>query len=344
MSRTTQYFSLVSNFQRRTMKPMMRVSRIAQIAIAAGVLGAISLPSALAQIDDAEARRQENWREAIARTAVPAEGCFQATYPSLTWNRTECAVAPNVPYVPHKGRVHGQTVGDGNDYAAEVTSGVISETIGTFPTDSDVKTEKGLLGANDYSLQLNSNFMNTATCDGAKNPSECLDWEQFVYSSGYEEAFMQYWLINWNTKCPSGWAAYSTDCYTNSSAVAAPKEVIGNLKTLKLSGTAVNGGSDTLVFTVGTKAYSTTGLDSVVDLATAWTESEFNIIGDGDGSSATFNTGASITVKVAVTNGTTNVPTCAADAGTTGETNNLNLGSCSGTGGSSPYIQFTESN
>jgi hypothetical protein len=154
---------------------------------------------------------------------------------------------------------------------------VISETIGSFPTDSGVKTEKGLLGANDYSLQLNSNFMNTAACDGASNPSECLDWEQFVYSSGYEEAFMQYWLINWNNRCPSGWYSYSNDCYTNSSAVGTPKEAIGKLKSLKLSGTAVKGGIDTLVFTVGTEAYSTTGQDSVVDLATAWTESEFNI-------------------------------------------------------------------
>jgi len=317
------------------MKRMTYLPRIAQIAIAAGVLSAVSLPSAFAQqpVDDAEARNQENWRETIARTAAPAEGCFHTSYPSLTWNKAECTIAPNIPYIPRKGRGLSQTVGDGNDYAAEVTSGVISETIGSFPTDSGVKTEKGLLGANDYSLQLNSNFMNTAACDGASNPSECLDWEQFVYSSGYEEAFMQYWLINWNNRCPSGWYSYSNDCYTNSSAVGTPKEAIGKLKSLKLSGTAVKGGIDTLVFTVGTEAYSTTGQDSVVDLATAWTESEFNIIGDGDGSAATFNTGSSVTV-----------PTCAADSGTTGETNNLNLGTCSGTGGAKPYIEFTESN
>ena len=327
------------------MKLTTYLPRIAQIAIAASILSAVTLPSAFAQeaANDAEARNQEAWREAIVRTAVPAEGCFQASYPSLAWSKVECTIAPNVPYMPRKG-AKGQTVGNGDDYAAEVTSGVISETIGTFPTVTGVTKETGLLGANDYSLQLNSNFMNTAACDGASDPSECLDWEQFVYSSGYREAFMQYWLINYNNRCPSGWFTYSNDCYTNSSAVGAPKEAIKTLDTLKLSGTAVNGGSDTLVFTVGTKAYSTTGLDSVVDLATAWTESEFNIVGDGDGSAADFNKGSSVTVKVAVTNGTENVPTCAADAGTTGETNNLNLGSCSGTGGTSPYIQFTESN
>jgi hypothetical protein len=332
------------------MKQMIYLPRIAQIAIAAGVLSAASLSSAFAQeaANDAEARNQEIWREAIVQTEVPTEGCFQASYPSLTWSKVECTIAPNVPFIPRRGHIT-QTVGDGNDYAAEVTSGLISKTVGSFPKVKGVTSETGLLGANDYSLQLNSNFMNTATCDGAKDPAECLDWEQFVYSSGYEEAFMQYWLINWNKSCPSGWFSYSNDCYTNSAAVSAPLEAITELKTLKLSGaakksTAKKAGIDTLVFTAGKQAYSTTGLDSVVDLATAWTESEFNIIGDGDGSEADFNSGSSVTVKVGVQNGTKNAPKCLSDAGTTGETNNLNLGSCAGTGGGSPYIEFSESN
>jgi len=327
------------------MKLMIYLPRIVRIAIAAGVLST-SFFSAFAEdaINDAEARNQEIWRGTIAQTPAPSEGCFQASYPSLTWNKVECVVAPKVPFVPRTGRAISQTVGDGNDYAAEVTSGLISTTVGTFPTDSGVKSEEGVNGKNSYSLQLNSNFMNTQTCDGASNPAECLDWEQFVYSSDYTVAFMQYWLINWNNPCPSGWYSYSNDCYTNSNGVGVPKEAITKLKKFALSATAKNGGIDTLVFTVGKVAYSTTGSDSVVYLATAWTESEFNVFGDGGGSEAYFNLGSSVTVKVAVSNGTTNAPTCAANSGTTGETNNLNLGSCSGTGGSSPYIEFTESN
>lgn len=325
------------------MKQMTYSPRIIRVAVVASFLCAASLCFAGQAKDNAEARNQEIWREAIVRAEVPAEGCFQTSYPSLTWARTECTVAPNVPYIPRRG-VKGKTVGNGNDYAAEVTSGVISETIGSFPKVTGVTSETGVLGANDYSLQLNSNFMNTPACNGARNPSQCLDWEQFVYASGYEQAFMQYWLINYDNPCPSGWFTYGTDCYTNSNAVVAPKEVITVLQTLKLAGVAKQGGKDTLVFAVGTKAYSTTGADSVVDLATAWQESEFNIIGDGGGSSANFNSGSSIEVEVAVTNGTEDTPTCASDAGTTGETNNLNLGKCIAKGSAKPYIGFIESN
>jgi hypothetical protein len=81
----------------------------------------------------------------------------------------------------------------------------------------------------------------------------------------------------------------------------------------------------------------------VVDIAQVWQQSEFNIVGDAGGSRADFNKGASITVKVAVHDGSTSAPGCVADSGTTGETNNLNLGSCTTSGGSTPSIQFTES-
>ena len=123
-----------------------------------------------------------------------------------------------------------------------------------------------------------------------------------------------------------------------------PKQSISVLSQLKMSATAVAGGNDTLVFTTPTRAYSTTGKDSVTYLATAWKQAEFNIIGDGGGSKATFNSGSSIMVKVAVTHGSTAAPTCASNAGTTGETNNLTLRSCSGASGATPYIQFVESN
>ena len=319
-------------------------NRIVRVAIATALAAASAAP-VLAQTAapeaatvSAEALMQENWRETIARTNVPHEGCFQAEFPNAVWVETSCSVAPDKVYVPH-GHGGPQTVGNGVDYAASVGN-LISSSVGTFPSVTGVTSERDG-GSNVYSIQLNSNFMSTAACNGH---SGCLAWEQFVYSSYEQSAFMQYWLIDYGNSCPSGWNAYSGSCYRNSAAVNVPKQSISVLSQLKMSATAVAGGNDTLVFTTPTKAYSTTGRDSVTDLATAWKQSEFNIIGDGGGSKATFNAGSSITVKVAVAHGSTAAPTCASNAGTTGETNNLKLGSCSAVGGATPYIQFKESN
>jgi hypothetical protein len=81
-------------------------------------------------------------------------------------------------------------------------------------------------------------------------------------------------------------------------------------------------------------------------LADGWTGSEFNVIGDGGGSQANFNAGTSLTVKIDLTDGTKKKPACTPNAGTTGETNNLNLGACKafkGKGDAVPYVQFVES-
>ncbi len=276
-------------------------------------------------------RDTEQWRAAIVASPSNEEGCFHASFPGVTWEKVNCT------------EVVPETVGNGADFAAEVSSGLISQTVGTFPTVTGVTSETDDRAKNTYSIQLNSNFMSgTAACQGV---SGCLSWLQFVYSSSEKAAFMQYWLIGIG-KCPkgAGWISDGGgDCYENSAAVSVPTIAITQLSQLKMSGTAVKGGKDTLVFTSGTEAYTTNGADTVADLATAWTASEFNIIGDGGGSEAVFNKGASVTVKVAVNNGTTNAPKCVANDGTTGETNNLTLGTCSATGGSSPYVQFTES-
>jgi hypothetical protein len=98
------------------------------------------------------------------------------------------------------------------------------------------------------------------------------------------------------------------------------------------------------VFANGSHAFKTSELDTVTGLSGAWHESEFNVIGDGSGSEAMFNKGSSVTVKITATSGSTAAPTCIANDGTTGETNNLTLGACKGTGGSTPNIQFTKTN
>jgi hypothetical protein len=295
-------------------------------------------------------RAHQDWRAAIARTATPAKGCFTASYPLLLWRQVACVTAPNIPYVPRSGSRGGRTVGDGDDYAA-VSQKFTSAATGSFPVVKGLKTENDNGRPNVYSIQLNSNFMsNDTACANAFDPSKCLGWEQFVYSSSSREVFIQYWLIFYTggtVHCPAGWNSYSQDCYRNSQAVSAPQEKITDLSSMTLGGIAVKKGIDTLTFADGANAYSTTGEDTVMYLAYGWNGSEFNIIGDGGGSEATFNAGTKLTVRIDLVDGSIAKPTCEANAGTTGETNNLNLGACKALKGSGttilPAVQFVES-
>ncbi len=305
-----------------------------RLALAAGA--ALALAAAGVAHAASEAELQAIWRAAIAHTPAPKDGCFTAAYPTVKWTPTACTVAPNIPFVPRHGAAgwtNSNGAGNGNDYAAEV-SGLIAQGDGSFPKVTGVRSETDG-GRNVYSIQLNSQFFASPACSGSSNPANCLGWEQFVYSSSSRAGFMQYWLINYKATCPAGgWMAYSGDCYRNSAAVSIPQEPITQLANLNLSGAAVAGGRDTLTFTTATRAYSTTGADTVVTLAKYWNGAEFNVIGDGGGSEARFNTGSSVTINIALQDGSTNAPTCKPHAGTTGETNNLTLGKCTTAGGS----------
>jgi hypothetical protein len=288
---------------------------------------------------------RDAWKFTIAHTPIQHEGCFSAIYPSTTWIQVACSAPPSHRYEPARGRA-GFTVGNGNDYAAQ-TASLTSSATGTFPTITGLKkeTDAAAGGANVYSLQLNSNFFKSSpTCDGALNPAKCQAWEQFVFAEdGSGELFMQYWLINYAAKCPSGgWMKFDKDCYRNSKGVGVPAQLISALGNLALTGSVVAGGLDTITLMTADHAYSVTGQDSVVDLADFWNASEFNVIGDGDASEAKFNTATAITVNIALDDGTTAAPTCESNAGTTGETNSLTLGACTATGGATPSITFAE--
>lgn len=308
-------------------------------------LGSLSLAGGA---QAASTSRLDAWKQAIANTSVPAAGCFTADYPSAHWRRVSCTVGPLRPFMPRDGRA-SRTVGDGNDYAA-VTAGITRSATGSFPSVTSLTKETNNGNTNEYSLQLNSNFASgSKTCSGAKTPKNCRAWQQFVLTEqGGADAegilMMQYWLIGYDKTCPSRWVPSGGNCYINSGdAVAIPAQKISQLKNLQLSGKAVVGGLDTTTIVTSKKAYSVTGEDSVLGLAKLWNASEFNVIGDGDSSEAKFNKGTAMTVKIAVSDGSTKAPTCQAGGGTTAETNNLNLGKCKATGGAAPAIQFTQS-
>jgi hypothetical protein len=99
----------------------------------------------------------------MKKTPLPKHGCFTVKYPSTEWLEQSCTKAPNIPVIPKQGSAP-QTVGNGNDFVAEVTSGFISSAEGSFPNSSGVTSESGYVGgvapsySNAFTLQLNSNY------------------------------------------------------------------------------------------------------------------------------------------------------------------------------------------
>jgi hypothetical protein len=293
----------------------------------------------------------KDWRAGMAKVPLPKKGCFTSSYPGTEWQEVPCKTAPAIPFPPARGP-RPNTVGNGNDVSAQVT-GQISTAVGSFDSVTGVTSESGTMGgANAFSLQLNSNFFNTSVCNGATNPSQCLGWQQFVYSNVEDPhlAFMQYWLINFGT-CPTtggpeatGWIQSGNDCFGNSNAVSVPAQTIANLGNLSLLGAANSGGMDTFIMATGSDLYSVQNEDNVVNLAQGWQEAEFNVFGDAGGSQANFNSGSTIVVRTSVDSGTVSAPSCYGGGGFTAETNNLSFASApSAKLGTSPAIVFTES-
>ena len=265
------------------------------------------------------------WQHAIQRLHVPGKGCFTSAYPTLQWRKTRCKAAPDRRYSP-AGPRHPQLVGNGTDYSAEVT-GLMSNATGSFDAITPGATETSGGVANSFSLQLNTKpFTSTAICSGSGNPASCKGWQQFIYSTFYNEVFMQYWLLNYNATCPAGWNTYSGDCYENSSASAWPGAALtaASLASVSLTGTAGAGGSDSVIMTTQSGLATAANADSTLNLANAWNGVEFGVFGDGGGSEANFSAGTTMNVRTTVENGTELAPSCVFE-GFTGETNNLNL-------------------
>jgi hypothetical protein len=152
------------------------------------------------------------------------------------------------------------TVGDGTDYSA-VVSGLISKASGTFTDVSSGISEKGDVGgsgsqvSNSFSLQLNSQFFaGSPACARSSDPSDCQAWQQFVYTyngGNTGDVYMQYWLIDYDATCPSGWDSYSEDCYTNSNATETSGITAAELASVDLTASAVSGGNDAVSLSVG---------------------------------------------------------------------------------------------
>jgi len=310
------------------------------------------------QLSAAEKANREAWTRTMTRTPHPrAQGCFTGTYPRTEWQEVPCTTAPDQPYPPAEFPPviwpTPNVVGNGTDFSAQVT-GSLSSAVGSFDQVIDVTSETDShWGANTYSLQLNTSIMaGSPACSGAAVPANCRTWQQFIYSVHFAKAFMQSWLINYNNACPGGWYTYTsggTHCYINSSGVLVPAQPLSNLVNLSVTGTAANGGNDTITLSTGANTYSTSGNDNVISLAASWNIAEYNVFGDCCGYQANFNANSNVIVRTSVSNGTANVPTVLTQ-GYTGETNNYTLvppacpyGNYIPTG-AGPAIVFDESN
>jgi hypothetical protein len=326
-----------------------------------------------ATTSDPEKAARKTWRAAIRNTPVSGKGCFHVKYPNVAWESVACA----------KPRAHPARATAGNhfDYVAQAT-GLISRAAGFFEGASNVTSEtsvggdKGATdGPNEYDLQMNTN--SNGRTDACGDYTDCTVWQQFIYATDYNcggtacgEAalFIQYWLLNWTGNCPKDylgnnwqlggkpWPA-NKGCFKNSRQMATlpdiPVTELGCC--VRLIASAEAGHSDGLALEYGDDVHFVSGDDSVLDIASVWTQAEFNVVGDNEYSQAQFNLYSSIPVTLVLTDGSSSVPTCVPPQdyeGTTGETNNLNLGTCqAGVGepyGSpvsipTPYIQFTQS-
>ena len=89
-----------------------------------------------------EFRKQEDWRASIALVPRPKKGCFTAKFPSLEWQEIPCVNGPEYPMPPRSGIVP-ETIGNGDDVAAQAPSGIISSAIGSFDTLTNVTSESG---------------------------------------------------------------------------------------------------------------------------------------------------------------------------------------------------------
>ncbi len=327
-----------------------------------------------------EAKKRKDWNDQMLKKPAPKTGCFRADYPNTDWKEVNCVAAPNHPATPANGP-RPAVIGNRNDISAQTPSGNISQAIGTFENLSNVTSEQGPIGdpagtpiPDAYTLQMNTNPFVSTACTGSPNTAcagplnfttGCCGWQQFVFwNSGSPgttaSLFIQDWIMRYNATCPAGqnWSSFSftgsTDIYcwqnvqdlAGQTATAVDNQPISNLANLRMSTSVGAGGDGVTLSTGGTTIYNRT-VSSLVNAAAGWTIAEFNIFGAGGGgkggTTASFNTGASINTRTEIIYGGTAAPSCST-FGFTAEMNNLTPGPTAPVATTpGPAVIFTES-
>jgi hypothetical protein len=309
-----------------------------------------------------EQRRTFETRMASIHPVKP--GCYQAHFPEERWVETKCLAPPRTPNPRHVGP-RPNTVGAGTDWFATVSSGNISQVTGSFDKVSGVVQILGPIGGvtsvvhpNAYAIQMNSNDYTASNCGTL---TKCA-WVQFIFSQtqcgSTPCVFIEYWLLNHNSTCPTtpkgspAWSYYDGSvpntvpgCYLNVYGAGSSAVPLSDLASLRVIG-QTGGGNDTVTASDASGTLSSVTNPSISNLETGWTGVEYQLVGDCCSTETFFTstTTASLTLRVATVNGTTNAPSCGSSfAGATAETNNLNLtGGCTPVSGATPAIVFTE--
>jgi hypothetical protein len=311
-------------------------------------------------------QQRKAYEKRMNTTHPKKAGCFEAHYPDEHWVEVPCLPPPRRPNPHHEG-ARPNTVGAGTDWFATVTSGNLSQVTGSFDSVSGIVNLLGPIGGdtsvvhpNAYAMQMNSNTYTPSVCGTLTNCA----WVQFIFSQTQCGAkpcvFIEYWLLNHANPCPtnaswnyygpgqSGYTAGTTPgCYLNTSAKSLAAVPLSDLGSLTIVAQTTKGGNDVVIASDASGTLGSQSNASIADLATGWTGAEYNLVGDccSVESFFTATTNASLKLRVATVNGTTNAPNCASTfTGTTAETNNLSLtGGCTASGGAEPAIVFTES-
>lgn len=263
------------------------------------------------------------WHTTIVNSINPGQGCYEAEYPTLEWTEVECFKAPDRARLPSKPNVR-----NGDDWSI-TTSESYTSAMGYFQDITGLTSEKDVSNPpdsmNNYTLQLNTSYFSSSACN---NTPSCKGWQQFIYQSNGAaggSVYMQYWLLNYNTTCPTGWSPYdNVNCYRNSPSSLVPALDVTdvNLYSMSLIAQATSGENDQVILKVGKTLYQVAASDAVLSLAGKWQAAEFNILGNANGSSADFNSGTNIKIGLLVKGATSS---SYISQSYTGETNNLTL-------------------
>ena len=292
-----------------------------------------------------EEKARKQWQKEMAKVPVPKKGCFTAAYPDKHWKEVPCGPPSKYP----------NTVGGsiGNDVGPDVSPLLISSATGSFDSVTPATiTETGLWNgnpnsANAFTIQMNAQFtFPTSVCAGHAG---CGGWQQFIYSQNQCSGpcvFMEYWLSNFGTPCPTGnWIQSGNSCFFNSASSPAPTITAAQLQNTTMTATA-QGGTDTVVITAPGGMATAMAADSVLNLEGAWTTTDFIVCGDCCGSQANFSAPTmpiQLVQRITVTDGSGKKPACSTQA-STGETNNLSFGPMApAASGAGPALVYTES-